>query len=169
MCEHKQTMTEVVEDDVWLKQTLTLSSDSVSKGNHPFGALLVIQGEKVLEARNTVNTESDPSCHAEMNLVRMASKTLSAERRHQAVLYTSTEPCAMCAGAIYWSGIKQIVYACSGDMLNEIAGKSLVCHSAEVYKGAIEPPTVKASNSKTIIDQAQQQHALYWTQTWSDM
>lgn len=153
----------------WLDQTLALSNMSVEEGNHPFGALLVIGDDKVLDAKNNVNTEQDVTCHAEMNLVRRACQTLTQAQRKQAVLYTSTEPCAMCAGAIYWSGIKQVVFACSGKKLNDIAGDSLICHSDDVYKGAIDPPNVCQSSSQHIIKKAEQQHKAYWTQDWTEM
>jgi len=156
-------------DNNYLEQTLNLSQQSVEEGNHPFGALLVINENLVLEAKNTVNTQQDATCHAEMNLVRKACKNLSADERRVAVLYTSTEPCAMCAGAIYWAGIKQIVYACSGEKLNDIAGKSLICHSKYVYKGAIDAPKVRQSDSPFIIEKAVVQHRDYWTQDWSNM
>ncbi|OUR75747.1 hypothetical protein A9Q77_03900 [Marinomonas sp. 42_23_T18] len=156
-------------DNIYLEQTLNLSQQSVEEGNHPFGALLTINGSLVLEAKNTVNTQQDATCHAEMNLVREACKTLTVDERKVAVLYTSTEPCAMCAGAIYWAGIKHIMYACSGEKLNDIAGKSLTCHSEYVYKGAIEAPKVRQSDSAFIIEKAAAQHRDYWTQDWSNM
>lgn len=162
-------MNEVNVENNWLNQTLDLSKQSVEDGNHPFGALLVIGDSVVLDAKNNVNTEQDVTCHAEMNLVKSACKTLTVEERKQAVLYTSTEPCAMCSGAIYWSGIKHVVFACSGAKLNEIAGESLICHSEDVYKGAIDPPSVSQSGSAQIIKKAEQQHKAYWTQDWSNM
>jgi len=86
-------------------------------GNHPFGAVLAdADGTVVLSAQNTVVTESDVTGHAESNLVRLASQTLGRDLRGYA-LYTSTEPCAMCAGAIYWSGIGRVVFALSEEGL----------------------------------------------------
>ena len=80
-------------------------------GNHPFGAVLAdADGTVVLSAQNTVVTDSDVTGHAESNLVRLASTTLGRDLRGYA-LYTSTEPCAMCAGAIYWAGISKVVFA----------------------------------------------------------
>lgn len=63
------------------------------------------------EAENTVVTEHDVTGHAELNLVRRASMRFEVETLEGVTLYTSTEPCAMCSSAIYWSGIGRVVYA----------------------------------------------------------
>jgi tRNA(Arg) A34 adenosine deaminase TadA len=65
-------------------------------------------------------TGNDPTGHAESNLVRIASAALPAEVVAGSTLYTSTEPCAMCAGAIYWAGIPRVVYALGEDELIRI-------------------------------------------------
>jgi tRNA(Arg) A34 adenosine deaminase TadA len=62
--------------------------------------------------------------HAELNLVRATSTTLDASDLLNATLYTSTEPCAMCSGAIYWSGIGRVVYALSNEALMTIWSKA---------------------------------------------
>lgn len=91
-------------------------------GNHPFGAVLAdADGTVVLSAQNTVVTASDVTGHAESNLVRLASTSLGRDLRGY-VLYTSTEPCAMCAGAIYWAGISKVVYALGEDELRAMTG-----------------------------------------------
>ena len=81
---------------------IAMAQSSVTKGNHPFGAVLVLDGEIVCTAENTVHSDNDATCHAESNLCSIANKQLSVEQRKQATLYTSTEPCPMCSGAIYW-------------------------------------------------------------------
>ena len=91
-------------------------------GNHPFGAVLADpDGTVVLSAQNTVVTESDVTGHAEANLVRLASTTIGRDLSGY-VLYTSTEPCAMCAGAIYWAGIGKVVFALGEDDLRAMTG-----------------------------------------------
>ena len=87
-------------------------------GNHPFGSLLVdASGAVVLEAENTVVTGHDVTAHAELNLVRTASMQFDAQDLREFTLYTSTEPCAMCSSAIFWSGIGRVVYALSSEQL----------------------------------------------------
>jgi tRNA(Arg) A34 adenosine deaminase TadA len=101
-----------------LRQALTVAQRSRSHGNHPFGAILVDENNVVLlEAENTVNTEHDCTGHAETNLVRLASQQFAPEVLRTCTLYTSTEPCAMCAGAIHWGQIGQVVFALSEERL----------------------------------------------------
>jgi tRNA(Arg) A34 adenosine deaminase TadA len=108
-----------------LKATIRLANQSRKHGNHPFGAILVNKnGLVVLEAENTVNTSADVTGHAETNLVRLASHEYSHDQLADFTLYTSTEPCAMCSGAIHWSGIGRVVFALSQNDLYEIIGPS---------------------------------------------
>jgi tRNA(Arg) A34 adenosine deaminase TadA len=108
-------------DEGHLLRAIELARRSREKGNHPFGSLLVdSSGDVVLEAENTVLTGHDVTGHAELNLVRAASKQLDVEVLRGSTLYTSTEPCAMCSSAIYWSGIGRVVYALSSEQLTGI-------------------------------------------------
>ncbi|MBU1080790.1 MAG: nucleoside deaminase [Spirochaetes bacterium] len=92
-------------------------------GNHPFGAVLADAGGSVLlDAGNTVGTEGDCTGHAETNLAGAASKAYDRDFLRTCTLYTSAEPCAMCAGAIYWSGIGRVVYALSETELKRLTG-----------------------------------------------
>lgn len=97
-----------------LRAAIAVARRAREKGNHPFGALLVdADGVVLLEAENTVNTEHDCTGHAETNLVRMACRRYERAVLERCTLYTSTEPCAMCAGAIHWSGIGRVVFGLS--------------------------------------------------------
>jgi tRNA(Arg) A34 adenosine deaminase TadA len=101
-------------DAIHLRRAIELARLSREHGNHPFGSLLADASDAiVLEAENTVLTEHDVTGHAELNLVRAASAQIDADALASHTLYTSTEPCAMCAGAIYWSGIGRVVFALS--------------------------------------------------------
>lgn len=107
----------------YLRRAIELAKSAREHGNHPFGALLLSQtGEVLLEAENTVVTERDVAGHAETNLVREAFKRFPSDILATATLYTSTEPCAMCSGAIYWSGISSVVYALSEEGLLRLTG-----------------------------------------------
>jgi tRNA(Arg) A34 adenosine deaminase TadA len=96
-----------------LDRAISLARAARDRGDHPFGALLLAPDGTIVEAMNTVNTEHDPTGHAETNLVRLSARKLGAGALAASTLYTSTEPCAMCTGAIYWSGIGRVVYALS--------------------------------------------------------
>jgi tRNA(Arg) A34 adenosine deaminase TadA len=104
-----------------LTRAIELAASAREHGNHPFGSLLADgDGEVVLEAENTVVTGRDVTAHAEQNLVREASARFTPDELGACTLYTSTEPCAMCAGAIFWSGIGRVVFALSSATLGEI-------------------------------------------------
>lgn len=96
---------------------------SRADGNHPFGALLAdVDGNVLLDAGNTVPEEGDCTGHAETNLVRAASKRYGRDFLRTCTLYSSAEPCAMCAGAVYWSGIGRLVYALPEAALKDLTG-----------------------------------------------
>jgi len=120
-----------------LKAAIAVAWRARMHGNHPFGAVLVDEHNRVvLEAENTVVTRQDATGHAETNLVRLATLQFSAEQLIHCTLYTSTEPCAMCAGAIYWSQIGRVVFALSEIDLYSIIGISneqLVLPCREVF------------------------------------
>jgi len=122
-----------------MRRCIQIAADASSHGNHPFGSLLASpDGSILLEAENTVISDNDVTCHAETNLVRKISKLPFSERK-DTVLYTSTEPCCMCCGAIIYSGVKHIVFGTSVESLNELvkgpgADTSKVLPSRRVLK-----------------------------------
>jgi len=116
-----------------IKKTYQLAQSAKENGNHPFGALLVIDGEIVLSSENTVISDNDITKHAELNLVSLATQKFAAKILKRAILYTSTEPCAMCAGAIFWAGISSVVYGCSAKKLGEISTGSFVIPCRDIF------------------------------------
>jgi len=107
-----------------LRTAIDVAQRARDHGNHPFGALLVDENNQVLlEAENTVVTGHDCTGHAETNLMRLATQEFSAEKLALCTLYTSTEPCVMCAGAIHWGNVRRVVYALGEIGLYEISGR----------------------------------------------
>jgi tRNA(Arg) A34 adenosine deaminase TadA len=105
-----------------LRRAIELAQQARDHGNHPFGALLVDgDGNVVLEAENTVRTDRDVTAHAETNLMRLASARFEPDYLERCTLYTSTEPCAMCAGAIYWGNIRHVVFATSQEQIHAVS------------------------------------------------
>jgi tRNA(Arg) A34 adenosine deaminase TadA len=121
-------------DYSYLLKSLELAHASVRKGNHPFGALIVYKDLVIETSENDVVSTADVTGHAELNLIKKIQKKLSLNQMKDCTLYTSTEPCAMCSGAIYWAGITKIVYGCSTEQLNKIVGGSLNVTTDEVFK-----------------------------------
>ncbi len=111
-------------DEELLGRAIEIAWRARRNGNHPFGALLTgPDGAVLLEAENSVNTQRDCTGHAETNLMRLASQRFDPGFLSQCTLYTSTEPCAMCAGAIYWGGVGRVVYALSESDLYDLIGR----------------------------------------------
>ena len=137
-----------------------LALSAREKGNHPFGALLTLEDNIVLTAENSVFTDHDITGHAEQNLISMASKQMSPALLTNMTLYTSTEPCAMCSGAIYWAGIRAIVYGCSAETLGDIAGGSFVVPCRHIFTYGIDPVTVVGP---MLEEEAAAVHAGFWS------
>ncbi len=106
----------------FIRQCYALAEEAVQNGDHPFGALLVKDGEVVLTAVNTIISDNDETRHAEINLVSEAGRRFKPQSLAHCTLYTSTEPCAMCTGAIYATGISTIVFGCSAKALYDLVG-----------------------------------------------
>ena len=116
--------TVVTEADLaWLRRCVDLGTAARARGDHPFGSLVVTADGRTVEAMNSVVTHADPTGHAETNVVRAAASAFPADVLAASTLYTSTEPCAMCAGAIYWSGIARVVYALGEDGLRDLVAE----------------------------------------------
>jgi tRNA(Arg) A34 adenosine deaminase TadA len=116
-------LTPAERDAHFLRRCFDVARRSMTHGNHPFGAILVDGGGKVLlEAENGYMPAHDGTAHAERLLATQACRTLPAEVLAKATMYSSAEPCAMCAGAIYWAGIGRLVYGLSEHRLRDYTG-----------------------------------------------
>ena len=147
-----------------LRAAIALAWRAREHGNHPFGAVLVDdQNQIVLQAENTVITGRDCTGHAETNLMRQASQHFPPEHLARCTLYTSTEPCAMCAGAIHWGKVGRVVYALSETDLYAIIGPSpehLLLPCREVFAQSRQPIEVLGPALEA---EAKAVHAGFWT------
>lgn len=111
-------------DFLFLRRAIALSERARTNGRHPFAALIVAPSGEVLAAaeNRAIGPDCDATGHAELEAVRAASRHHSPEALAAATLYSSAEPCAMCAGAIYWSGIGRVVYGLSETRLLALTG-----------------------------------------------
>jgi tRNA(Arg) A34 adenosine deaminase TadA len=111
-------------DLLHLRRCIALAAEARAAGQHPFGALVADENGRVLaEAQNQARPPSgDPTQHAELRAVRQAAKMFSPGQLAKATLYTSTEPCCMCAGAIYWANLGRVVYGLSEHGLYLLTG-----------------------------------------------
>ncbi len=145
-------------EDRFVRQAVELARQARLAGNHPFGSLLVLDGA-VLTATNTVNTDRDPTAHAETNLIAAAIRRLERDQLGRATLYTSCEPCAMCAGKMYWAGIRSIVYALPSEELAALAGRDFLVPCRELFARAVD--TVQVIGP-LLVSEAREVHRGFW-------
>jgi tRNA(Arg) A34 adenosine deaminase TadA len=145
----------------FMRQAIDLAESAKRHGNHPFGALLVLDGQIALTAENSVVTEKNFTKHAEFNLMdKIAKSGLSQADLQRATLYTSTEPCPMCSGAIFWGGVKHVVYGCPCEVLGEIAGDDFLVPCRSLFAKA-QKNTVTVEGP-ILADEAKVPHVGFW-------
>jgi tRNA(Arg) A34 adenosine deaminase TadA len=112
-----------IDDESGLRLAFAVAARARTHGNHPFGCVLVdADGKVLLEAENGYMPDRDMTGHAERLLATAASKKYRPAQLMECTMYTSAEPCAMCAGAVYWAGIGCVVYGLSEARLKTITG-----------------------------------------------
>ena len=151
--------------DRLIRVAIDVARQARNTGNHPFGAILADEhGNILLEAQNTVVTENDVTGHAETNLMRLASNKYNAHFLANCTLYTSTEPCAMCSGAIFWGNVRQVVFGLRSESLYEMVNQnsenvlSLSCR--EVFAKGRKPIEVIGP---VLEEEAKEVHQGFWT------
>ncbi|MBW4632899.1 MAG: nucleoside deaminase [Iphinoe sp. HA4291-MV1] len=92
---------------------MRLALEEAKKGDAPYGAVIVKNNQVVALAHNTVKRDNDPSAHAEINVIRRLTAQLQNPSLEGYTIYTTGEPCPMCASACIWTGISEIVYGAS--------------------------------------------------------
>lgn len=116
---------ELSETDLgFLRESIAVAERARENGAHPFGSIVVsATGEIVASCgNNSLPPEGDPTQHAELRAVAAAFRALGPDAMAGSTLFTSAEPCAMCSGAAYWTGIDRVVYALSEHRLLELTG-----------------------------------------------
>lgn len=121
-----------------MDRAFELAETAADRGDRPFGSVLVRDDEVTREASNRVATESDVRRHPELHLAYLAQRELTPEERAETVIYTSTEPCPMCAGGLRYAGLGRIVYSVSSAVAAEFTGNDPGVRSASILEGVTE-------------------------------
>jgi tRNA(Arg) A34 adenosine deaminase TadA len=112
-----------LDHEKFLRHAFDVARRARTDGNHPFGAILVgPTGDVLVEAGNACLPDNDRTAHAERLLATQASREYEPEFLSRCTVYTSTEPCAMCAGAIYWIGVGRVVFGLTEHRLKQMTG-----------------------------------------------
>lgn len=136
-------------DEEYVRAAIDLAESAVEHGNTPFGSLLVLNDERIREAENTTLTDDDISAHPEFKLATWAARELDADERSVTTMFTSTEPCPMCASAIHYAGLGRVVFSVRGTSLAEIRDGVIQIPCAEVIdrgggRTVVEGPVLEA-------------------------
>ncbi|HMC00346.1 MAG TPA: nucleoside deaminase [Flavobacteriaceae bacterium] len=98
------------DDTYFMKKALHEAEMAYDKGEIPIGAVIVIDNKVIARGHNLTETLNDVTAHAEMQAITAAANFLGGKYLINCTLYVTIEPCQMCAGALYWSQISNIVY-----------------------------------------------------------
>ena len=121
-----------------VQRAIDLAREAAARGDRPFGSVLVRDDTVVMSDSNRVVTEDDIRRHPELHLAFRACRELTPEERAETAMYTSTEPCPMCAGGMATAGFAAVVYSVGSDELAEFTGEEPTVRSTEVLDGVTE-------------------------------
>lgn len=115
---------------------MMLALEQAKLGDSPYGAVMVKDNEVIVKAHNTVRRDRDPSAHAEINAIRQLTAKIQNTSLEGYTLYTTGEPCPMCATACVWAGISEIVFGASiGDLIAANQSQIDISCEAVIAKG----------------------------------
>ncbi|MFV0564979.1 MAG: nucleoside deaminase [Flavobacteriaceae bacterium] len=123
-------------DAYFMKKAMQEAVLAFEKGEIPVGAVIVIDNRIIARGHNLTETLNDVTAHAEMQAITAAANFLGGKYLHKCTLYVTLEPCQMCAGALYWSQISNIVFAARDEERGCINLKTRL-HPKTVIKGGI--------------------------------
>jgi tRNA(Arg) A34 adenosine deaminase TadA len=151
--------------DAAVVRSIELAAAARAAGDHPFGALLLVDGHVVAEAVNRVNSDGDLTAHAELMLVRQLERAGRLAELAEGIVVASTEPCPMCVGALFWAGARNVVFGLSAARLNELTrhpgadAYGFEITASELGTRATPRCTVEGPRLE---DQAAEVHAGFW-------
>jgi tRNA(adenine34) deaminase len=131
-------------DERWMREALAEALEAQARGEVPIGAVLVV-GERIISrAGNRTRTDCDPTAHAEILALREAARRLGNYRLTDASVYSTIEPCAMCAGALVQARVKRLVYGARDERAGAVESHFRICqavslnHQIAVTSGLLE-------------------------------
>ncbi len=148
-----------------LDRVIKIADEARAAGDHPFGALLVVDGHIVAEAHNLVNTNRDITAHAETMLVRKLERAGKLDLLGTGTVYASCEPCPMCVGAMFWAGARHVVFGLSAKRLTATSSAGgepfgFTITAGEIGAAATPPMRIDGPIRE---DEAAASHQGFWT------
>ena len=146
-------------------QAIAWSHTARNRGNRPFGAvILASDGRLVAEAYCNISETGDCARHAETNAVRLATPATRREVLATITLYSSGERCVMCAGVIFWSGIRRVVFGIDAVSLRVFRGEVAQQRDTELFCRdvfAASPYAIECI-SPVLLAEASEPHVGFW-------
>jgi tRNA(adenine34) deaminase len=127
-----------MDNEYFMRQAI----EAAKKGDAPYGAVIVKDNQVVAVAHNTVKQDYDPSAHAEVNVIRKLTSQLKNTSLEGYTIYTTGEPCPMCATACVWTGISEIVYGASIQDLMKVKQSQIDISCEEIIAKSFKNITV---------------------------
>ena len=131
-------------DEAWMRRALAAAREAQSRDEVPVGTCIVNGTQLVALAGNRTRTDCDPTAHAEIIALREAARSLGNYRLNEAVVYSTIEPCAMCAGALIQARVKRLVYGARDERAGAVESRFRICdtdflnHRIEITAGILE-------------------------------
>ena len=131
-------------DEHWMRQALAAAREAAERGEVPVGTCVVHDDQLVAVSGNRTRTDCDPTAHAEIVALREAAHKLGNYRLTNVVVYSTIEPCAMCAGALIQARIRRLVYGARDERAGAVQSRFQICdtdflnHRIEVREGVLE-------------------------------
>jgi tRNA(adenine34) deaminase len=116
---------------------MRIAIEESKKGDWPYGAVVVKDGAIVVKGFNTATRNRDTTAHAEINVIRAALRAIPDLSLKGYTLYTSSEPCPMCSGALIWAEVSRVVFGASIQQLIDVGQPQINTTSAALIKTAI--------------------------------
>ena len=138
-------MNNAAETDLhWMRQALAAAREARSCGEVPVGTCIVNGETLIAVTGNRTRTDCDPTAHAEIVALREAARTLGNYRLTGVAVYSTIEPCAMCAGALIQARVRRLVYGAPDERAGAVHSRFRICdteflnHRLEVRAGVLE-------------------------------
>lgn len=131
-------------DEQWMWHALAAAREAQANGEVPIGTCIVSENKILAVSGNRTRTDCDPTAHAEIVALREAAKALGNYRLSGVDVYSTIEPCAMCAGALIQARIRRLVYGAADERAGAVASRFRICdtdflnHRIEVSAGVLE-------------------------------
>ena len=131
-------------DDDFMREALTEAEAASEDGEVPIGAIIVLDGKVIARGRNEMVGANDPTAHAEIVALRKAASTIGNYRLIGATMYSTIEPCAMCAGALVHARIERLVFGAKDPKAGAVETHFRICnadflnHQLSVEGGILE-------------------------------